>query len=166
MYSKYLIVLLIVSNLVEIYLTQNNTLIPNLFYSKKLRNTKNIDNSFKTIISYENNGKYYVEIVSKYEYSENPLSPVIYRHPNKIKLSPEDFVAVIEFISTNLNSNFRVINPGLKISKFSNPFHIIIWKPINEYNKKYRIQIFDWLEIKDLITVSSEILYEIYEYNN
>jgi len=138
---------------------------PVILYQKKLRNLDYKSNTFKLVTSFENEkNEFYIEIVTKFEYYKNPIESKIYRQPDKIIITPREFLEVIEFISSSIKGKYKSINSDLIISRFEQPYHITLAKPVGLSNTKYRIQVFDWMEIKDLISISSNILYDTYNY--
>ena len=137
---------------------------PVLLFQKKLQNLDKKSNSFKIISSYNETNGYFIEIVSKYEYQKNPISSKIYRMPDTIKLTPREFMQIIEFLAKSTSGKHKVINIGLEISRFDQPFYVTLSKPVSVANPKYKIQIFDWMEIKELISYSSNILHHTYNY--
>ena len=70
---------------------------------------------------------------------------------------PRDFLRVIEFLAKSNSAKHKVINIGLEISRFDQPYYVTLSEPVSITNENYKIQIFDWMEIKDLISYSSNI---------
>ena len=131
-----------------------------ILYTKKLRNLDTLTNKYKTVTSYKSGlNDYHIEIVTRFE---EPISSKLYRMPDKIKLTPKNYLETIEFLASNISEKQLVIDNDLKISRFMDPYYVTLIRPVGKFNLKYRIQIFDWLEIKDLISLSSTILYDLF----
>ena len=133
-----------------------------LLFQKKLRNLDNKAYKFKIVTSYKKGpNDSFVEIVTKEEYINTPISSTLYRMPDKIKLTPKEFIDVIEFLASNISAKQKYISIGLKITRFDNPYFVTLIKPVGWYSLTYKIQVFDWAEIKDLLSIASNILFGI-----
>lgn len=138
---------------------------PEILYQKRLRSLNNAPDTYKTVTSYENGtNKYFIEIVTKFDHFGTPIHTKTYRQPDKIKLTPNNYLDIIKFISSSIKGTHKNLGNNLYISRFDNPYHVTLWKETGLSNSKFRILLFDWLEIKDLISISSNILYDTYEF--
>ena len=137
---------------------------PEILYQKRLRSINHIPDVYKTVTSYHNgSSNYFIEIVTKWEHFGTPLYSKSYRMPDKFILTPYQFLEIIEFISSR-NINNKDLGRNLYITRFENPYHIILRREAGLLNSKYRILFLDWLEIQDLLSCASNILYDTYKF--